>query len=238
MAPPTAPTAPPMPTTVETAVEGNMSVGVEKRLADQPWWAAAASAMTSVAGQALVGKRCAHVRERRRWAATQSAQRSRANLRPELTEWPRFMRQPESHPPAMEPTRGDDVDGDDLPFGVVEVEAVVLVEELGEIEEIEPPDGVGEALGDGEGVEAAAAAGCRVGQSAAAGGLGAKSAARLAWVWVDAAAEPVVGEEQPDDEPDQAHGAGGEEGGLPAPLGGDEGDERGGDEEAERWSRS
>ena len=35
-APPAAPAAPPMPTTVETAVEGNMSVGVEKRLADQP----------------------------------------------------------------------------------------------------------------------------------------------------------------------------------------------------------
>src|SRR5882762_8444346 len=55
-APPAAPAAPPMPTTVETAVEGNMSVGVEKRLADQPWWAAAARAMIRVAGQALVGK--------------------------------------------------------------------------------------------------------------------------------------------------------------------------------------
>ena len=62
-APPAAPAAPPMPTTVETAVEGNMSVGVEKRLADQPWWAAAARAMRAMAGQALVGKSCAHVRD-------------------------------------------------------------------------------------------------------------------------------------------------------------------------------
>ena len=44
-------------------------------------------------------------------------------------------------------------------LGVVEVEAVVVVEELGEIEEIEPPDGVGEALGDEEGVEAAVCGG-------------------------------------------------------------------------------
>ena len=54
---------------------------------------------------------------------------------------------------------GDDVDGDDERIlGVVEVEAVVAVEELGEIEEIEPPDAVGEAFGDGEGVEAFVAA--------------------------------------------------------------------------------
>ena len=35
-APPAAPAAPPMPTTVEIAVDGNMSLGVEKRLADHP----------------------------------------------------------------------------------------------------------------------------------------------------------------------------------------------------------
>lgn len=36
MAPPAAPPAPPMPTTVLIDVEGNISVGVEKILADQP----------------------------------------------------------------------------------------------------------------------------------------------------------------------------------------------------------
>ena len=36
IAPPAAPAAPPMPTTVLTLVEGNISVEVEKRLADQP----------------------------------------------------------------------------------------------------------------------------------------------------------------------------------------------------------
>ena len=55
-APPAAPAAPPMPTTVEIAVEGNMSVGVEKRLADQPWWAAVARQKSPMAGQALLGK--------------------------------------------------------------------------------------------------------------------------------------------------------------------------------------
>ena len=55
MTPPSEPIAPPMPTTLEMAVEGNISVGVEKRLADQPWWAAAASAITNVAGQAFAG---------------------------------------------------------------------------------------------------------------------------------------------------------------------------------------
>ncbi len=52
---------------------------------------------------------------------------------------------------------GDGVDDDERVLGVVQVEAVVVVEELGEIEEIEPPDGVGEALGDEEGPEAAMA---------------------------------------------------------------------------------
>ena len=36
IAPPAAPAAPPRPTTVLTLVEGNISVGVEKRFADQP----------------------------------------------------------------------------------------------------------------------------------------------------------------------------------------------------------
>ena len=49
----------------------------------------------------------------------------------------------------------DGVDGDDLPVGMGEVKAVVFIKELGEIEEIEPPDGIGEAFGEGEGVESA-----------------------------------------------------------------------------------
>jgi hypothetical protein len=40
---------------------------------------------------------------------------------------------------------------------VVHIEAVIAVDELGEIEEVEPPDGVSEAFGEGEGVEAGAA---------------------------------------------------------------------------------
>ena len=84
-APPAAPAAPPMPTTVETAVEGNMSAGVEKRLALQPWWAAAARAMSRVAGQALEGKSwlmCGTKTTGR----TQRAMMSMANLRPLLME--------------------------------------------------------------------------------------------------------------------------------------------------------
>ena len=49
--------------------------------------------------------------------------------------------------------RGDD----ERVLACVEVEAVVVVEELGEIEEVEPPDAVGEAFADGEGVGAAVA---------------------------------------------------------------------------------
>ncbi len=54
--------------------------------------------------------------------------------------------------------------------------------------------------------------------------------ARSAWVWVEAAAEFVVGEEEPDDAPDKAHGAGGDKGCVPSPAHGDGGDENGRDE--------
>src|ERR1700731_3107119 len=101
MAPPAEPTAPPMPTTVETEVEGNMSVGVEKRLADQPWWAAVASAKRAMAGQALVGKSVCMCGTSM-MGRTAKAQTVRANLRPALTLWPRFIQLPESQPPAME----------------------------------------------------------------------------------------------------------------------------------------
>src|ERR1700722_16443129 len=52
-APPSDPTAPPIPTTVDTEVDGNMSVGVANNVADQPWCAAAASANSATAGHAL-----------------------------------------------------------------------------------------------------------------------------------------------------------------------------------------
>src|ERR1700761_8294613 len=102
-APPPAPAAPPMPTTVLMAVEGNMSVGVEKRLADHPWWAAAASENNAIAGHGFVGNKSC-MRGTRRIGTTASAQISMANLRPEFTLCPRFIRHPESQPPPMEPT--------------------------------------------------------------------------------------------------------------------------------------
>src|SRR5258708_6185925 len=83
VAPPTAPMAPPSPTTVEMAVEGNMSVGVEKRLADQPWWAAAARAKSATAGQALCGD-MRPIIGTSMMGTTQTAQRSMAILRPPL----------------------------------------------------------------------------------------------------------------------------------------------------------
>src|SRR6185437_862517 len=102
-APPPAPAAPPIPTTVLIAVDGNMSVGVEKRLADHPWWAAAASENNAMAGQGFDGNIWC-MRGTSRMGTTANAQISMANLRPELTLWPRFIRQPESQPPPMEPT--------------------------------------------------------------------------------------------------------------------------------------
>src|ERR1039458_1393320 len=104
MAPPAEPTAPPIPTTVETVVEGNMSVGGAKRLADQPWWAAVASEKSAIAGHGLVGKMTPKYGTKR-MGTTSSAQMSRAYLRPALTVWARVMKKPESQPPPMEPTR-------------------------------------------------------------------------------------------------------------------------------------
>ena len=49
------------------------------------------------------------------------------------------------------------IDGGQIPVGVDELEAVVAIEKLGQIEEIEPPDAVGKRLADGEGIEAGAA---------------------------------------------------------------------------------
>ena len=67
------------------------------------------------------------------------------------------------HEEAGEPAASDgaeagcSVDHDERVFDVAEIEAVVVVEELGEIEEIEPPDGIGESLAEAERIEAAMA---------------------------------------------------------------------------------
>ncbi len=67
------------------------------------------------------------------------------------------------HEEAREPSApngadaGGGVDDDEGVLYLAEVEAVVVVEEFGQIEEVEPPDGVGKALGDEEGPESAVA---------------------------------------------------------------------------------
>ncbi len=119
---------------------------------------------------------------------------------------------------------GDGVDDDERVLDVVEIEPVVIVEELREIEEVEPPDGIGESLSDTEGPEAAMAHQDGVdwlslGDGREVGlGLG-QSATQL-----------VVGEEQPDDAPDEPHGAGRDKGGVPSPAHGDGGDKDRSDE--------
>ena len=88
---------------------------------------------------------------------------------------------------------GGGVDDDERVLDVVQVEAVVVVEKLGEIEEIEPPDGVGETLGDEEGPEAAMAE--EDGVERASLGDGSEVGLGLG----GAAAELVVGEDEPED---------------------------------------
>ena len=119
---------------------------------------------------------------------------------------------------------GDGVDGDERVFDVVEIEAVVVVEEFGEIEEIEPPDGVGEAFGEAEGPEAAMAEKDGVNWAALSDG------SEVDLGLSGSAAKLVVGEDEPEDEPDESHGAGADEGGVPAEAHGNGCDENGSDE--------
>ncbi len=134
------------------------------------------------------------------------------------------------HAEAGEPSAGDraetgcGVDDDERIFDVVEVEAIVIVEEFGEIEEVEPPDGVGDAFSYEKSPEAAVAQ--KNGVERAALGDGGKVDLGLG----GAAAEPVIGEEEPEDRPGESHGAGADKGGMPSETGGDGGDEDGRDE--------
>src|SRR6185312_87060 len=85
IAPPAAPNAPPIPTTVEMLVEGNISPGVVKMLADQPWCAAVARQNKPIAGHALPGNMVC-ICGTAMIGTTQSAVSSIAVLRPKLTE--------------------------------------------------------------------------------------------------------------------------------------------------------
>src|SRR5216684_5728858 len=96
--PPTAPAAPPSPTTDPTACRGNMSEAVVKRFADQPWWAAAARLTMATAPHRVLT-----------WVAkamgvTQRAHRRRVAFRAPLRLAPRARRTPGSQPPPTLPT--------------------------------------------------------------------------------------------------------------------------------------
>ena len=96
--PPTAPAMPPKPTTEPTARRGKVSETSVKMLADKPWCAAAASAISATATHTL------EVRVANTMGSTASAQISIAVLRARLTVQPRLMNADDSHPPPMLPT--------------------------------------------------------------------------------------------------------------------------------------
>jgi len=107
---------------------------------------------------------------------------------------------------------------------VAEIQAVVVVEKFREIEEIEPPDGVGDAFGNAKGPESSMAN--KDGVDRAAFGYGSEVNLGLS----RAATELVIGEYEPDDCPYEPHGASANEGGMPSPASGDRCDEDGGNE--------
>src|SRR3546814_9569277 len=96
--PPTAPTVPPMPTTVPTAPRGKMSDGNVLRLAENAWCAAVASPITSTAIQTL-SIDCA-----KKIGSTQNAQTSIVSLRAALALQPAFISRDDDQPPATLPT--------------------------------------------------------------------------------------------------------------------------------------
>src|SRR5579875_4126692 len=95
--PPTAPPAPPKPTTEATSCFGNISEASVKRLADQPCCAEVETEIKASAHQ-LFGAKTAAMPE-----GMQRAQTSMAVLRPAFTDQPWPMRKPESHPPSTLP---------------------------------------------------------------------------------------------------------------------------------------
>lgn len=109
------------------------------------------------------------------------------------------------HEEAREPSASDGaeagsgVDDDERPLHVVEVEAIVVIEKFWKIEEIEPPDGIGEPFTEEEGPKAAVLYERRV------DGLAFGDGGKLGLSEGGSAAVFVVREEQPDNEPDEAH---------------------------------
>src|SRR5579862_3694271 len=93
---------------------------------------------------------------------------------------------------------------------MVQIEAVVIVEKLRQVEEIEPPDRVGKTLAKEERPEASMAQQGRVDGTALGNGGKIDLGLRCA------AAKLVVRKDQPDAEPDQAHGASTDERSMPA----------------------
>src|SRR5438552_18683451 len=85
----------PRPTTEATALLGNRSDTTVYMLADQPWWAEAASAIRPVASQRW------GVSAAKTTGKVQTAQRSRAVLRVALTDQPRRKKRDGSQPPPM-----------------------------------------------------------------------------------------------------------------------------------------
>src|SRR5262245_29992241 len=96
--PPTAPAAPPSPTTDPTALRGNVSDVSVNRLHDQPWCAAAARPTSATATHTL------EARDAKTIGTTAIRHTSSAVFRPALTDQPRRIRLDESHPPPMLPT--------------------------------------------------------------------------------------------------------------------------------------
>ena len=94
---PTAPIAPPMPTTVPTELAANISEGVDNKFDDHPWCAAVAMHNNPIACHSA----CANGTKITAVAA--AAHTSMASLRPDPAAWPRRMNQPASHPPPTLP---------------------------------------------------------------------------------------------------------------------------------------
>ena len=221
--PPTAPAIPPKPTTDPTARRGNMSEVSVKRLADQPWCAAAAmetSAHRHPEAGGLGREHDGHHRE----GAHEHRGLARSVHAPALLD--QGGRQPASPDAAHV---GHEVDHDEGQPDGLQVEAVVAVEEIGDPEEVQPPDGVGHELADREGP------GLAVGEELAPGDGRDPLGRVVADVGHLRGGEPgvLLGRTvapRPPGEPEEAREAGGDERPLPAPVERDPGNDQRGDE--------